>query len=162
MLITGICAAEVARTQQPAAQSVQLTQTDEARLSVRGDNAGQQPCWVRVWRASTGQTLFRHAYAASVYGTTLNFDRLPAGRYRLLVQVGAVRYVYAVQVTDPAAPTTMSAWQQRPAGARKAMAWSPIETAGVLAPLQAAPIPVREWSGSAYQSGFEQRLAAGE
>ncbi|MGY2134484.1 hypothetical protein ACW9KT_19810 [Hymenobacter sp. HD11105] len=122
LLGAGLFATAPAHAQQLVARPVRLTQREGATLDLRVNNPGLQPCRVRVWRGSTGETLFREASLRPVYGKQLLFEGLRAGRYRLLVQVGAIRHVYLVQVTDPDAITTISVRQQRPVLPRQVVA----------------------------------------
>ena len=93
-----LMAAPTAQAQQVA--PVQLVQAGASSFQVRIANPGQEPGRVQVVQLSTDQVLFSEATTAPAYGHRFGFGTLPSGSYAVLVQVGAARYRYAVQVRN--------------------------------------------------------------
>lgn len=91
----GLAASSPAQAQQ--AQPVQ-TKTNAESLLMTVSNPTQQRVQVRVMQVSSNTCLSNEVNHQVSYGTKLNFAKLPAGEYAVLLRVGHERYRYAVQV----------------------------------------------------------------
>ncbi|WP_201983605.1 hypothetical protein [Hymenobacter rubidus] len=92
--------AQPAHAQAPIPQPVQMTQVDAVSLRLRINNSGQQPAHLLVLHLDNQTCLLNETHREPAYGTLLKFDTLPAGRYAVILRVGADRYRYTVQVDN--------------------------------------------------------------
>ncbi|MBF9142074.1 hypothetical protein [Hymenobacter properus] len=106
MILLGAGMAQPAQAQTQATEPVQMTQPDAQSLRVRINNPAQQKASMQVIDLNTNQTLLNETYRTPAYGTRLQFNGLPAGRYAVLCRVGANRYRYTVDVAAPQAGAT--------------------------------------------------------
>jgi hypothetical protein len=106
LALLGAGLARPAQAQVLPAEPVQVTQPDGQSLRVRFNNPTQQKASMQVIYLSTGQTLLNETYRTPAYGTRLQFNGLPAGRYAVTCRVGANRYRYTVDVAAPQAGAT--------------------------------------------------------
>ncbi len=82
----------------PAHAQEVRTKSDAESMSLTVENPTQQRVQVQVLQVSSQSMLSNEVNHQFSYGTKLNFAKLPAGEYAVLVRVGRERYRYAVQV----------------------------------------------------------------
>ncbi|SFQ21713.1 hypothetical protein [Hymenobacter arizonensis] len=85
--------------------SVKAKQTDGHNLAMTIENPARQQMQLRVVALSTNTCLVKEVNTEPSYGTNLNFNQLPAGKYAVLLRVGQERYRYTVQVASRAQTT---------------------------------------------------------
>jgi len=91
----GIAAGSPAQAQQ--LQPVQ-TKADAENLMMTIENPTQQRLQVQVMQLNNSTCLSNEVNHQVSYGCKLNFAKLPAGEYAVLLRVGRERYRYSVQV----------------------------------------------------------------
>jgi hypothetical protein len=80
------------------APSVKAKQADAQSLALTVENPKQQMVQMKVVSLAKYTALVDEVNHKSSYGSTLNFNGLPAGKYAVLLRVGRERYRYNVQV----------------------------------------------------------------
>lgn len=93
-------AASPAQAQQ--ASPVSIESPDAESIRVRIANPASQPGRIQVMRLRNGHVLFEEAYSSATYGHRFNFSKLPAGRYAVLMNVGARYFRYTLEVQPDA------------------------------------------------------------
>ena len=79
-------------------QAVHTKQADAESLWLTIDNPAQHRMQVRVVQRSTNACISNEVNHQSSYGCKLNFSKLPAGQYDVVMRVGQERYRYSVEV----------------------------------------------------------------
>ncbi|HEX8326793.1 MAG TPA: hypothetical protein VF629_04585 [Hymenobacter sp.] len=87
-----------ASAQTPPAEPVRVTQANDLSLRIRINNPTQQAAQLRVVQLNNGSWILNETHREPAYGTLMKFDKLPAGRYAVVLQVGPDRYRYTVDV----------------------------------------------------------------
>ena len=81
---------------------VSVESADAESIRVRVKNPAQKAGQVQVISLRSGKMLYEEAYNTSAYGHRFSFQGMPAGRYALLLKVGARQYRYVLEVQPDA------------------------------------------------------------
>ncbi|WP_210515472.1 hypothetical protein [Hymenobacter terricola] len=94
--------------QAQQARPVHAKQGDAESLWLTIENPVQERMQVRVMQLSSNICLSAEVNHQPSYGCKLNFGKLPAGEYAVVLRVGHERYRYAVQVQAQSPRSTIS------------------------------------------------------
>lgn len=82
------------------APSVKAMQADAQHLYLTIENPEQKVLYMQVVNLDKKTCIMQEANRQPSYGCQLNFQKLPAGQYAVLLRVGRERYRYNVQVQN--------------------------------------------------------------
>jgi hypothetical protein len=83
--------------------SIKAAQENPQTLAFTVENPGKEVLQMRVFNLDNKTCVAKEVNSNPSYGCKLNFAKLPAGRYAVLVRVGSERYRYNVQVQSQTA-----------------------------------------------------------
>jgi hypothetical protein len=106
----------IGSAQAQEASSVKIKQGDAQNLLLTVENPQQQRMRMEVFSVVNHAVLVNEVNHRPSYGSTLNFNGVPAGLYTVTLRVGRERYRYNVQVANQP-QTTISVRELTPAQA---------------------------------------------